>query len=357
MHAHPRGAVGNKQADVSQAGQANKRVAARPVTGPTSTQSILDLQATAGNAAVVQMMSRSGQTQEQRHRHGAGCGHLQGGQPAVVQRSGEHGVVQRADASSGHATPPAGPPATSIRDVILNMVGELHLEDPRVLEMELFDPRAIVMSIGFDPEYAELSVPDALRKYTPELVGVCGETANQLREITFARDSQSSKVPLDEVIARIRQAGDANMQIHGNTHAFFVEKRGDSCRILQSYQGKYSLSDSLEGRTEAGATSVSAADFARGLQEIGAHHLDNVAQDQPWQTHPAEDRLFGGAMLSERDISNGVVEINFAVTSDIADPVEQERRLAAVRQVHAPAWRTAKKFDGTAGDLAMSHLA
>ncbi|MFF3177106.1 hypothetical protein ACFVQ0_31315 [Streptomyces sp. NPDC057900] len=357
MHAHSRGTAGNKQADISQAGQATKRAVARPVTGPTSALSILDLQAMAGNAAVVQMMNRAGQIQEQRHRHGTGCGHLPGGQPAVVQRSGGDGVVQRADAGSGQATPSAGPPDTSIRDVILNMVTELHLEDPRVLEMELFDPRAIVMSIGFDPEYAELSVPDALKKYTPELVGVCGETANQLRQITFARETQSSKVTLDGVIAQVQQAGDANMQIHGNTHAFFVEKRGGSCRILQSYQGKYSLSDSLEGRPEAGATSVSAADFARGLQEIGAHHLNNVAQNLPWQTHPAEDRLFGGPMLSERDISNGVVEINFAVTGDIADPAEQGQRLAAVQQLHAPAWQSAKKFDGTAGDLAMSYLA
>ncbi|MFD8972454.1 MULTISPECIES: DUF4157 domain-containing protein [Streptomyces] len=56
---------------------------------------LLALQAGAGNAAVVQMLRRSGHdwAQPEQHRHGAGCGHGQAEQPAV-QRSAVHDVLR-----------------------------------------------------------------------------------------------------------------------------------------------------------------------------------------------------------------------------------------------------------------------
>ncbi|GAA0451738.1 DUF4157 domain-containing protein [Streptomyces olivaceiscleroticus] len=63
-----------------------------PQLAPTSPQSLLALQRTAGNAAVVQMLRQTAHLQEQ-HQHGAGCGHQATGQPSV-QRSAVHDVLR-----------------------------------------------------------------------------------------------------------------------------------------------------------------------------------------------------------------------------------------------------------------------
>ncbi|MEV3871851.1 DUF4157 domain-containing protein [Streptomyces sp. NPDC049906] len=62
-----------------------------------SAQRLLALQATVGNAAVVQLLRRAGRAgqggHEDRHQHGAGCGHQQAEQ-AAVQRSAVHRVLR-----------------------------------------------------------------------------------------------------------------------------------------------------------------------------------------------------------------------------------------------------------------------
>ncbi|MFC9700321.1 DUF4157 domain-containing protein [Streptomyces sp. NPDC056943] len=69
-------------------------------TAPDAPAGLLALQAGAGNAAVVQMLRRSGHdwAQAEQHQHGAGCGHGQAEQPAVqrsaVQRSAVHDVLR-----------------------------------------------------------------------------------------------------------------------------------------------------------------------------------------------------------------------------------------------------------------------
>ncbi|MFE1552052.1 DUF4157 domain-containing protein [Streptomyces sp. NPDC058718] len=64
-------------------------------TAPDAPAGLLALQAGAGNAAVVQMLRRSGHAwaQAEQHQHGAGCGHGQAEQPAV-QRSAVHDVLR-----------------------------------------------------------------------------------------------------------------------------------------------------------------------------------------------------------------------------------------------------------------------
>ncbi|MGW1204517.1 eCIS core domain-containing protein [Streptomyces cyaneofuscatus] len=55
----------------------------------------MELQATVGNAAVVQMLRESEYAVDQEgHRHGAGCGHGGGGGGGVVQRSAVHAVLR-----------------------------------------------------------------------------------------------------------------------------------------------------------------------------------------------------------------------------------------------------------------------
>ncbi|MET8949954.1 eCIS core domain-containing protein [Streptomyces sp. NPDC004393] len=69
-----------------------------------SSQALLNLQSSAGNAAVVQMLRRAGHAgaQPAQHQHGAGCRHEQTGQPQV-QRSAVHGVLRSAGRPMGTA--------------------------------------------------------------------------------------------------------------------------------------------------------------------------------------------------------------------------------------------------------------
>ncbi|MFF9477974.1 DUF4157 domain-containing protein [Streptomyces sp. NPDC014733] len=70
------------------------RPAAGPVTGAGApSHPLLALQNSAGNAAVVQLLRQAGLAGSEEHRHGAGCGHEQGGGPQV-QRSRVHEVLR-----------------------------------------------------------------------------------------------------------------------------------------------------------------------------------------------------------------------------------------------------------------------
>ncbi|MFD3802128.1 DUF4157 domain-containing protein [Streptomyces sp. NPDC058611] len=74
----------------------DRKTAAPRVSAPAGAAGLAALQRTAGNAAVVTMLQRAGQAQD-RHRHGAGCGHGVRGQAgadeAQVQRSAVHDVL------------------------------------------------------------------------------------------------------------------------------------------------------------------------------------------------------------------------------------------------------------------------
>ncbi|MGW8329469.1 eCIS core domain-containing protein [Streptomyces sp. NPDC055897] len=60
----------------------------------TPSSALLALQSSAGNAAVVQMLRNAGHPwAQERHQHGAGCGHQQAEQPEV-QRSAVHDVLR-----------------------------------------------------------------------------------------------------------------------------------------------------------------------------------------------------------------------------------------------------------------------
>ncbi|MEU9097479.1 DUF4157 domain-containing protein [Streptomyces sp. NPDC048361] len=73
------------------------RAPGRPGAGPerrTPAAGLLGMQATAGNAAVVQMLRQAGHSfVQEKHQHGAGCGHQQAEQPQV-QRSAVHDVLR-----------------------------------------------------------------------------------------------------------------------------------------------------------------------------------------------------------------------------------------------------------------------
>ncbi|MFE9013453.1 eCIS core domain-containing protein [Streptomyces cyaneofuscatus] len=60
--------------------------------GASAPYGLMELQASVGNAAVVQMLRQT--EGEEGHRHGAGCGHGSGGGVGVVQRSAVHDVLR-----------------------------------------------------------------------------------------------------------------------------------------------------------------------------------------------------------------------------------------------------------------------
>lgn len=64
--------------------------------GGSAPMGLLALQASAGNAAVVQMLRAAGHhwAQPEQHQHGAGCGHQQSAEQPPVQRSAVHDVLR-----------------------------------------------------------------------------------------------------------------------------------------------------------------------------------------------------------------------------------------------------------------------
>lgn len=304
------------------------RAPAPPSAAPTGRASAMALQRSIGNTAFSALVTGAASAHSADHDG-----------TAPVQRTAEESP-ERPGPAAGHAAP-------ELRDVISRMAQELHVP-PRLLEMELFASENIIMSIGFDERYAQLPVREALARFAPEFTSICGETANLLRQFTFQTESRPSSAPLHQLIAEIRSPGNANLQIQGNGHAFFVEKRGTNCRIMQSYIGQYSLMDSLEGKEGAGAGSVEAEQLARNLEEIGAHHL------QEDSVHDLERQLFGGALLNRDDVKDGVVRLNYARTPHVADAEEQRRRIDEQRSRHAAGWQKAKDFEGNTGDFAMT---
>lgn len=87
----------------SHSGAGNSRIPAlRPASAPPAQHGLLGLQATAGNAAVVQMLRGADRPwARERHEHGAGCGHQENHREsatssAPMQRSAVHDVLRSA---------------------------------------------------------------------------------------------------------------------------------------------------------------------------------------------------------------------------------------------------------------------
>ncbi|MFD5514244.1 DUF4157 domain-containing protein [Streptomyces sp. NPDC127051] len=102
MHAPDRDRDRDKNAGTRQGGRTQNRSPA-PAGGGSPLHSLHGLQGTAGNAAVVQFLRRAGHSGEQeRHQHGAGCGH--GTEQPQVQRSAVHNVLREGGRPLDNAT-------------------------------------------------------------------------------------------------------------------------------------------------------------------------------------------------------------------------------------------------------------
>ena len=232
--------------------------------------------------------------------------------------------------------------------VVLREIGGNAGTGLRELELRMFDPENVVVTLMVHREWGGKPLAEGYRWMTENFPSICGETVNLLRKFTFPPDAPQRRCnTLAEVIDELRRPEDANLDIRCHGHAFFVEKRQGTCHILQSYIGRYALADSLEGAEHAGVGSISAADFAESLQQIGAHHRENRERGRPFQTHAKEKRLFGGALFNEKDVENDHVNLVCESTTDIRTAAEQRMRINKQLAKFADRWEKVKKFQGT----------
>jgi hypothetical protein len=298
----------------------------------------------------------------------------------AAQRSGSVSDVQRAPRAVSVSVPPAGPrheavaiqrmgncfsgskeeagiepPRTrssvpvveSLAPQVGNVLREVGLP-LRELEIRMFDPEGVVMSIAFDPELGERPLAEGYQWLAQHFTSICGETVNLLQEITAPADARQRRSrTLDETIDELRRPEDANLSIRSHGHAFFVEKRRGTCRILQSYIGRYALTDSLAGAPVAGATRIPATEFIQRLQVIGEHHRENRRQGLPFQTDPDEERLFGGALFNESDIQDDSINLQCDSTTDVQSAQDQRSCVDARLERFATAWDQISTYQGT----------
>ncbi|MGW5115239.1 hypothetical protein ACWEQ8_07265 [Streptomyces noursei] len=218
----------------------------------------------------------------------------------------------------------------------------------RELEMRLFDPENLIVTLAVDEVLSQESLSEGYKWLSENFTSMCGETANLLRDFTFASPGTRCQ-KLEDVVAEISKPGDANLRIHCGDHAFFVEKRQRRCRILQSYIGKYSLADSLQRGVTDGVppAQIPADELASSLQIIGTQHLADAAAGRTMRTHPEEERLFGGPLFSKKDIANGQVRLECESTSQILSSAEQEGRIGRQLAQYTQLWDEIKKSNRT----------
>ncbi|MGH3620864.1 MAG: DUF4157 domain-containing protein [Sciscionella sp.] len=218
----------------------------------------------------------------------------------------------------------------------------------RELEMRMFAPEQVIMSIAFDPELGGQPLAEGYRWLTQNFTSICGETTNLLRETTFSADAPQRQCnTLEETVVELQRHEDANLIIRCGGHAFFVERRGGICRILQSFIGQYALTDSLEDASHAGrTTAIPATELAQRLHDIGAHHRQNRAQGRPFQPHPDEQHLFGGPLFSKKDIHDDHIVLHCECTTNIQTAQDQRRCIDERLARFATTWDQISTFQG-----------
>jgi len=288
-------------------------------------------QRTIGNAAVTRMVQRA---------------------PAGSEQAESSSSVHEAAASGRQGGAP--PAQAAVQVLVPNVLDVLNRFGIPLgeLEMRMLDPEGVIIGIVYaDPPITALGGMNLAQVYqwlTANFTSACGDTANLLRDITFPESgAERSLHTLTEVVAELRRSGDANIRINSFGHAFFVERRGGNCRILQSYFGRYALAHSAGGAAHAGATTMPAAQLADRLQAIGDHHLANRSAGRSFTTDADEQALFGGPLLNADDISDSVnsrgevvtnVNLRGEVVTNVRPENEQYSRAQAQLAKFASTW-------------------
>ncbi|CCH30623.1 DUF4157 domain-containing protein [Actinosynnema sp. NPDC047251] len=262
-----------------------------------------------------------------------------GGRPGGQSSGGRSGRSGRRSGGQSGSSALAAPvpvplPAAQLGDILRRFGIPL-----RELEFRMFDPHGVLLSFIDDEEMMGLPLNQAYTWLTQNFTSVCGETVNILRETSYPDSGAPQRIyGLDQVLGRVSEAGDANLEIHTNGHTFFVERRGPECRILQSYIGSYSLADSLAGASHAGTTTIQTADLVRHLRDIAQHHMTDKQRTQPFRAHPDENRLFGGPLFNEQDLRGDEINIWCTATSAIRPANDQEASVTTRLNQNAAVW-------------------
>ncbi|MFD8723555.1 hypothetical protein ACFV2H_37720 [Streptomyces sp. NPDC059629] len=217
------------------------------------------------------------------------------------------------------------------------------------LETRMYAPDSVLMPFAFSRPQASLST--VYRELATEgLPGVCGETSRRLFDITS--ESTARRVTgLDALFHELHGPGNANLRVTTAGHSFFVEKRGDTVRLLQSYIGNYSLVENLER-----APRMRAGDFVTKLQDIVSAYqdvVDNGGTVGRSIIHEAESELFGGKLFSATDFGTGEGQgLNNQLVTEVAtgfrDSAGQREALGNLLGESGPeAWDGVRESDET----------
>ncbi|WP_280466075.1 hypothetical protein [Nocardia brasiliensis] len=231
---------------------------------------------------------------------------------------------------------------TSLR----NQAGSTRLAEQ---EIQFYDPESMIMTLAFS-RHVDRPLKELYSVMVDDFAGACGDTAELLKQLTF--DSgidgpivQRTGNSLEDFLSEIRKTGDANIKVWSNAHAFFVEKRGDACRIYQSYMGRYTLADWLTREFPIGSptSTISTNELASTMEAIG-----NKRRNEPLaNVLPEEERFFGGPMFNSNDVAGEKINLRFESTSRILSGPEQQSQIQQKKAVNAEAWNEIRTSNET----------
>ena len=166
----------------------------------------------------------------------------------------------------------------------------------RGIELRFYDPRGIIAAFALDPSYADVSCKDLFRHLlrTNNFGPSCGETSNALKSVLFSGDTQEQEGEA-ALYAAIRAPGDGFLRVQIGCHSFLIEKKDDTCRIFQSYDGWYSMATSLKDDKP-----IAKETFARLVQQVVQKDQART-QGEYDAAQAAEERLFHGEVDATRN--------------------------------------------------------
>lgn len=166
----------------------------------------------------------------------------------------------------------------------------------RGVELRFYDPRGIIAAYALNPGYAETSCKDVFNQLlrTKQFGPSCGETSNALKGVLFS-GTVSEKEGEDELYQAIRAEGDGFLRVQIGCHSFVIEKKNDTCRIFQSYDGWYSMATSLKDDHP-----IEKHEFAAMVQAV-VRKDQATTQKQFDAAERAEETLFHGEVDATRN--------------------------------------------------------
>jgi len=236
-------------------------------------------------------------------------------QPVVS--GGRHGALLRApggtsSVSDSAPTAPAYYPALEDLLAIKSVERDTTM---RGIELRFYDPRGIIAAYALDPSYSDVSCKDLFAHLlrTKNFGPSCGETSNALKGVLFSGTTteQEGEAALYQAI---RAPGDGFLRVQIGCHSFMIEKKDDTCRIFQSYDGWYSMAASLKDDKP-----IAKNEFARLVQSVV--QKDQASSQAEYNAaERAEQSLFHGEVDATRNAKGSNRYQIVTETTDVRTP-------------------------------------